>query len=76
MHFLTNTDSFCFFIHRFYFIDNSFYKKYVFDVWKNVYEVENILDNDLDALMSRILYVQAREPSSMYLMLPQLYVKP
>ena len=31
-----------------------------------VYEVENILDNDLDALMSRILYVQAREPSSMH----------
>ena len=28
-----------------------------------MYEVEYILDNDLDALMSRILYLQARKPS-------------
>ena len=33
---------------------HSFYKQNVFDVWKNVYEVENILDNDLDTLMSEL----------------------
>ena len=50
----------------FIFPENLFYKQHVFDVWKNVYEVENILNNGQVALMSRILYVQARERSSMY----------
>ena len=33
-----------------------------------MYDVDNILENDLDALMSRILYVQIRKPSSMYIL--------
>ena len=39
---------------------------YVDNVWRNKYDVENVLENDLDALLSRILYVQIRESSSMY----------
>ena len=31
----------------------------------NIYGVTDFLDNDLQALMSLILYVQQREPSSM-----------
>ena len=43
-------------------------KSFVFSTWQNIYDVDNILENDLDALMSRILYVQIREPSSMYIL--------
>ena len=53
---------------NFYFTENSFLKSFVFSTWQNIYNVDNILENDLDALMSRILYVQIREPSSMYIL--------
>ena len=66
IHILKNTESFCFFKPRFYFLENSFFKQYVFDVWKNVRSRKCIRFYNPDALMSRILYVQAREPSSMY----------
>ena len=63
---LKNTSSPCFYIFRYYFLHNSFYYRFITDQWKNDYNVENILANDIDALYSRILYVQNREPISMY----------
>ena len=42
-------------------------KSFVFSTWQNnYYDIDNILENDLDALMYRISYVQIREPSSTY----------
>ena len=68
LHSLKNSSSSCLFKHKFYFTENSFLKSFVFSTWQNIYDVDNILENDLDALMSRILYVQIREPSSMYIL--------
>ena len=34
-------------------------------MWQDVYSVSDVLDNDFMALLSRIAYVQEREPSSM-----------
>ena len=66
LHWLKNTKSPCFYRHRFYFLENSFYKEHVCKLWRLKYDVENVLQNDVDALLSRILYVQRREPSSMF----------
>ena len=66
LHWLKNTKSPCFYRHRFYFLENSFYKEHVCKLWRSKYDVENVLQNDVDALLSRILYVQRREPSSMF----------
>ena len=32
------------------------------------YNVRDVLDNDTDAILSRVLYIQNREPSSMYVL--------
>ena len=64
-HSLKKSSSSCLFKHKFYFTENPFFKSFVFCTWQNIYDVDNILENDLDALMSRILYVQIREPSSL-----------
>ena len=32
----------------------------------NKYNLSNILDNDFDAIVSRISFIQDREPTSMY----------
>ena len=68
LHSLKNWSSSCLFKHKFHFTENSFLKSFVFSTWQNIYDVDSILENDLDALMSRILYVQIREPSSMYIL--------
>jgi hypothetical protein len=36
-------------------------------IWLHMYDSFNVLDNDLDALLSRIIFIQNREPSSMFL---------
>ena len=68
LHFTSRNNSSCSCLlkHKFYLINNSFLKSFVFSTWQNNYDVENILENDLNALMSRILYVQIRAPPSMY----------
>ena len=68
LHYLKNSSSSCFFKHKFYFTENSFLKSFVFSTWQNIYNVYNILENGMNALMSRILYVQIRKPSSMYIL--------
>ena len=67
-HLSSRVASSCLFKHKFYFTENSFLKSFVFSTWQNIYDVDNILENDLNALMYRILYVQIREPSSMYIL--------
>ena len=42
----------------------------------NMYEVTDFLDNDLRALMSGLLYVQQREPSSINLSFLIVYFLP
>ena len=45
------------------------HSKYILDfteLWTNKYGVDNVLDNDFCALISRIVYVQDREESSMF----------
>ena len=52
--------------HQLYFLNHS---KYILDfteLWTNKYGVDNVLDNDFCALISRIVYVQDREESSMF----------
>ena len=66
LHWLKNSRSPCFYRHKLYFLNFSFFRYYVDNVWRNKYDVENVLENDLDALLSRIIFVQIREPSSMY----------
>ena len=36
-------------------------------LWKSKYNVPAVLGNDIDALVSRIDFIQKREPSSMYI---------
>ena len=68
LHSLKNSSCSCLFKHKFYFTEISFLQSFVFSSLQDIYDVDNILENDLDALMSRILYVQIREPSSMYIL--------
>ena len=36
-------------------------------LWKSKYNVPDVLSNNIDALVSRIDFIQKREPSSMYI---------
>ena len=58
LHWLKNSRSPCFYRHKLYFLNFSFFRYYVDNVWRNKYDVENVLENDLDALLSRIIFVQ------------------
>ena len=40
---------------------SSFYYRDLYDMMLNTYDVESLTDNDQDALMSRIAYVQGHE---------------
>ena len=56
----------CFYRHKFYFLNNSVHVENFNKMWLSKYDVTQVLDNDIEALFSRIVYVQDREPSSMY----------
>ena len=43
---------------------------YLGNVFLDKYDVSGILDNDLDALETRLFYIQDREPCSLFLGLP------
>ena len=61
---LTNCKSECFSFHRYYFMKFSYFRRSLDSLFLKNYETENILDNDLDALASRIFFVQNHERSS------------
>ena len=54
LHSLKKSSSSCLFKHKFYFTENSFLKSFVFSTWKNIYDVDNILENDLEFYMCRL----------------------
>ena len=58
----------CFYLHKRYFLHSSTFAHRIFKVWQEKYSVCNIYENDVQALIARIFYVQCREPSSMYFM--------
>ena len=60
----------CFALHKRYFTQHSFLMHYLGNVFLDKYDVSGILDNDLDALESRLFYIQDREPCSLFLGLP------
>ena len=42
------------------------FKKKIESIFSCKYNVRDVLDNDTDAILSRVLYIQNREPSSTY----------
>ena len=44
----------------------SLYKKKIDEMCVNKYNLSNILDNDFDAIVSNLYFIQDREPTSMY----------
>ena len=56
----------CFYAHRNYFLNSSHFLKNFMTGFECKYGVDNVLDNDLDALISRIGYIQDREYSSLF----------
>lgn len=65
--YLKNSFSPCFSIFKYYFITRSHFSNYIEGVFNEKYDIVNVLDNDLDAILSRIAFIQKREPSSMFL---------
>ena len=49
-----------------YFVRDSFLMKYTQEIFTSLYEVENVLNNDLAALKSRINFVERNETRSNY----------
>ena len=54
---------------RNYFMEKSYFKENLESIFNCKYNVRDVLDNDTDAILSRVLYIQNREPSSMYVYL-------
>ena len=48
------------------FLKNSHFSSFFIKCWACKYDVWDIFNNDFDALVSRIKFVQQREPSSMF----------
>ena len=48
-----------------YLLNSSKFSINLQDAFRSVYSIQNLLDNDLDAIKSRIMFVQNHEPSSM-----------
>ena len=44
----------------------SLHKKKIDEMCLNKYNLSNVLDNDFDAILSRISFIQDRKPTSMY----------
>ena len=65
---LLNNNGPCFRTHKFYFLKNSIFKRRLDDICTSTYGIVNLFDNDMDAILARIYYVQEREPSSRLLL--------
>ena len=64
---LKKCNSVCFYSLKYNFINHSPFTEYFNQFWFDPYEVYDILNNDLHALLSRIHFIQDRESYSMYL---------
>ena len=63
---IRNCNSPCIVRHKYYLLNTSFISQYVNSTWLKKYNVPNVLNNDIQALIARIYYIQNREPSSMF----------
>ena len=63
---LFRNDGLCFTRNKFYFMKYSRFKKRLDDLCNANYNIVNVLDNDIEAIESRIYFIQDREPSSLY----------
>ena len=61
---LRNCSSPCIVPNRHYFINNSLLKRQIDSIFLEKYEMYDAYDNDIDAVISRMKYIQFREPSS------------
>ena len=59
---LKSCKSECFNLHKFYFLNHSKYISYFTELWTNKYGVDNVLDNDLCALISKIKIIKNKVP--------------
>ena len=57
----------CFVRHKLYFMKFSLYAQSIEVNAMEKYEIVDLLDNDIDAIISRIFYVQRHEPASLFL---------
>ena len=64
---LYKNDGPCFALHKFYFLNMSLYRHEIDKVIRKKYNMSDILENDIDGIVSRISFIQNREPSSMYI---------
>ena len=64
---LVVNDSLCFSSFKYHFIHNSYMKRQLDKLFLDTYDIVNILENDKDALVSRIFFIQDREPASFYI---------
>ena len=46
---------------KYYFRYNSFIRKSIAEIFFNDYDITNVLDNDMPAIMSRVDYVEKNE---------------
>ena len=63
---LKRNNSTCFIRFKGHFFRSSIFKQDIDDIFLKKYDLSNVLDNDFDAILSRIYFVFNREPSSMY----------
>ena len=51
---------------RYYFLFDSEIKSNIDNLFRSHYEIQDLLDNDIDAILSRIDYIERNEPRSNY----------
>ena len=61
---LESCESPCFAVRKRYMIKHSMFAGAISDIWYKEYDIINPLENDIDALLSRMFFIQRREPSS------------
>ena len=62
---LKRNNSTCFIRFKGYFFRSAILKQDIDYIFLKKYDLSNVLDNDFDAIISRIYFVFNREPSSM-----------
>ena len=63
---IIDCQSLCFYFFKNYFLRSSTFIERFEKMWQDAYEVPDVLVNDRMALLSRISFVQNREPSSLF----------
>ena len=63
---IKNSNGDSFFRYKYYFLYNSVFMTRLELLWQSEYNVPDVSSNDIDALVSRIDFIQKRE-SSMYI---------